>query len=435
MLQVRTVEAGGAPAQALRQDFLDLQKAQNDLAAARATLTDEHPIVKNLIAQVAELKTKIPVAATQLSTTLRARALDDSTRIAGVGVNLQKIPERTIEEERLRRVRDLDAGLFATLQSRSAEAQLALDSSAPDLTVVDTAIAPLDPVKTNTSIFLIGGVFGGLGLAIALALGLDMIDGRLRYPEQASEELGLPIAGTVPRIPKGGVDQRSPEQMFQLVESFRSLPMSVMHASGPTVSIAISSPSPGEGKSLISANLAMSFADAGLRTILVDGDTRRGTLHEMFGIALSPGLTDFLSGRASTPDVVRPTDNDRLSVIPCGVRQRRSPELLTSPRLAMLVEELRGSYDVVIFDTPPLAAGIDGYSIAAAAGSLLVVLRVGETERRMAAAKMRMFERLPVEIVGTVLNGIEFQGEYEYYGYVGGYEAQDEPGTSVAQVP
>ncbi|HEX3866100.1 MAG TPA: CpsD/CapB family tyrosine-protein kinase, partial [Gemmatimonadaceae bacterium] len=159
------------------------------------------------------------------------------------------------------------------------------------------------------------------------------------------------------------------------------------------------------------------------------------TLHEMFGLTLSPGLTDYLSGRAATRDIVRPTDNDKLTVIPCGIRQRRSPELLTSPRLASLVEELKEAYDVVIFDTPPLAAGIDGYSIAAAAGRLLLVLRVGETERRMAAAKMRMFERLPVEIVGAVLNGIDFQGEYEYYGYVGGYEAQDEPGTTVASIP
>ena len=89
---------------------------------------------------------------------------------------------------------------------------------------------------------------------------------------------------------------------------------------------------------------------------------------------------------------------------------------------------------MVIFDTPPLAAGIDGYSIATAAGSLLVVLRVGQTMRRMASEKLRMFERLPVNVVGAVLNGIQMHGEYGYYGYVAGYEARDEKASSSTEV-
>jgi Mrp family chromosome partitioning ATPase len=101
-----------------------------------------------------------------------------------------------------------------------------------------------------------------------------------------------------------------------------------------------------------------------------------------------------------------------------------------------MVKTLRASFPVVIFDTPPLAAGIDGYSIAAATGSLLVVLRVGKTNRRMAAEKLRMFERLPVDVIGAVLNGIELEDSYRYYGYVPGYEAHDEtPDTALAELP
>ena len=229
---------------------------------------------------------------------------------------------------------------------------------------------------------------GGVGAALALAILLDSMDGRLRYPEQATDELGLPIAGTVPRFPKAGVNQDSPEQMFQLVESFRTLRMSVVSANGDgPISIAVSSPAPAEGKSLISANLAMSFADAGLRTVLVDGDTRRGALHEMFEMPSAPGLTDYLIGGVALAEIARPTTHEALTVITCGTRRRRSPELLTSPQLVALVAQLRANYDVVIFDTPPLAAGIDGYSIATATGSLLVVLRVGQTVRRLAAEK------------------------------------------------
>ena len=102
--------------------------------------------------------------------------------------------------------------------------------------------------------------------------------------------------------------------------------------------------------------------------------------------------------------------------------------------LKNLVKDLRSRFDVVIFDTPPLAAGIDGYAVASAAGSLLVVLRVGQTERRMAAAKLLLVRRLPINIMGAVLNAVPPSGEYEYYGYVGSYAAADEQLTAGQQV-
>jgi capsular exopolysaccharide synthesis family protein len=413
----------------LRTAIAEFHTAENNLAQQRTALTDEHPAVQAIVAQMTSLrKAKIPGYANDLLTSLKMRAADDSVRIAAAGENLQKIPERTIEEERLTRIRDVNAGLAGQLQTRLSEAQLAEASASPDVTVLDSAIAPLQPTKDTAPKLILGAVGGGIGLALVLAILLDRLDGRLRYPEQATDDLGLPIAGTVPRFPKGGVSQDSPDQMFQLVESFRSLRMSVMQAN-PTqgaVSVAVSSPSPNEGKSLIAANLAMSFADAGLRTILVDGDTRRGALHDLFGVSNSPGLTDLLAGTTTTTEAIQQTPHDSLFVLPCGKRRRRSPELLTSVRLPQLVAELRSSFDVVIFDTPPLAAGIDGYSIATATGSLLVVLRVGSTARRMAGEKLRLFERLPVEIVGAVLNGIDFSAGYGYYGYVPGYEAVEE---------
>jgi Mrp family chromosome partitioning ATPase len=108
-------------------------------------------------------------------------------------------------------------------------------------------------------------------------------------------------------------------------------------------------------------------------------------------------------------------------MVPAGGRNPRSPELLASSSLTGFVAELRGSFDVLIFDTPPFAAGIDAYALAAAAGKLLVVLRVGKTERRMAAAKLTVVDRLPVEVLGAVLNGVGEDGEYQYYGYATGY--------------
>jgi capsular exopolysaccharide synthesis family protein len=237
----------------------------------------------------------------------------------------------------------------------------------------------------------------------------------------------MPIAAAIPRFPKGGVSARSPEQVAHLVESFRTLRMHVRHACEPPITLAISSPSPGDGKSFVAANLAMSFADAGFNTVLVDGDTRRGMVHEVFGLGMGSGLTEYLSGRVNFSQVIHMTTHDRLSLVPCGSRQPHSPELLTSAALPRLVAELKNRYDVVVFDTPPLAAGVDAYAIATALNNLLVVLRIGKTERRMAAAKLLLVDRLPISVLGAVLNGVNLKGEFDYYGYASGYGFSDMP--------
>jgi len=428
LLQVRSIASGTAVGQDLRTAMTDLRAAEASLAAARVGYTDEHPVVRALSAQVRTLRhDRVPQLARALLASLRTRAADDSARIAGASVNLQQIPQRTIEEERRRRLRDIASTLYTNLQNRFSEARLAEASASPDVRVLDSAIAPLAPTKNTTPGIILISVLGGVGAAVGLAILLDKVDPRLRYLSQVSGDLGLPIVGTVPTLPKGGVNVNSPEQSFQFIESFRSLRMNVMHAStAPSVALAISSPSPGEGKSLVAANLAMSFAEAGFNTILVDGDTRRGSLQEMFDCPAAPGLTDYLSGVTTLDAVIRSTGESSLKVMPCGTRMRRSPELLTTARLPQLVGALRDRFDVVIFDTPPLAAGVDGYSIAASTGSLLVVLRVGQTRRRMASEKLRLVERLPIDLIGAVLNGIRPDGEYAYYSYTAGYEAHDE---------
>ena len=408
--------------QALRQEFARLYETQAKLVAARQAYTDDFPLVRDLITSLNVLQTQtIPQLAKQLLTQLQQRLGEYDNRISGASEELKAIPSRTIEEMRLRRAVSVAEGLYTSLKSSAAAANLAAASTQPDMNVLDTAVAPLAPIKSPTSRMLLVAVMGGFGAAIGLALLLDMTDRRLRYPDQATDDLGLVIAGAVPKIPKGGLDNRSPEQLSQLVESFRSLRMHVTQ-SGQPLSIAVSSPQPGDGKSLVSANLAMSFAEAGFRTVLVDGDTRRGALQEMFGVPKSPGLTEYLLGLAQFSEVVYATPHTHLSLLPAGKRDTRSPELLASASLVELVAKLRTSFDVLVFDTPPLAAGIDAYALSTAAGKLLLILRIGKTERRLAAAKLAVVDRLPIELLGAVLNDVALDGEYQYYGYASGYE-------------
>jgi tyrosine-protein kinase Etk/Wzc len=183
----------------------------------------------------------------------------------------------------------------------------------------------------------------------------------------------------------------------------------------------------GDGKSFITSNLALAFADARYRTLLIDGDIRRGALHRVMGASRKPGLTDFLAGEAPADAITQRTAYPELSFIGCGARRRSGPELLSSAAMARFIAGLRGSYDVILIDSSPLAAGIDPYALATLTGNLLMVLRTGVTDRQMAEAKLDVLGRLPIRILGSVINDVRPGADYANYAYyMAGYELEEE---------
>jgi tyrosine-protein kinase Etk/Wzc len=200
----------------------------------------------------------------------------------------------------------------------------------------------------------------------------------------------------------------------------------------------ITSPGAGEGKSFVASNLALAFADAGHRTLLIDGDVRRGELHRLLDARRKPGLTDFLQGSVSRDDLIQSTRFAGLSFIGGGTRMHSAPELLSSPAFSQLLLSLRSAYDVILVDSPPLGAGVDPFVLGTATGSLLLVMRTGVTDRELAEAKLDILDRLPVRVLGAILNDVQPGGAYRYYGYqyyVEGYETREEAEDQVSPAP
>jgi len=361
---------------------------------------------------------------------------DLSTRIAGASRELQNIPSRTIEEMRLRRDVAVSENLYTTLQARYAEAKLAEAGAVPDVRVLDSAVVPLIPNSNTGPRLLFIVVAASMGFAVMVALLLDRLDRTFRYPEQATRELGLDIVGFVPTMRDRGKRGPDPLDAAQLVESFRSMRLHLQHLAQPDqpVLVTISSAGASEGKSLVASNLALAFADAGHRTLLIDGDVRRGGLHATFDVPQRPGLTEYLQGKAPLAQVVRPvaSTSGSLAVLPRGTAIRRGPELLASQAFTRLVAELRPAYDAIIVDSAPLGAGMDAFALGATTGQMLIVLRAGVTDRRLASAKLKVLDRLPVAIAGAVLNDVKAEGAYRYYSYLPGYDEAEEPDAVLA---
>jgi capsular exopolysaccharide synthesis family protein len=257
---------------------------------------------------------------------------------------------------------------------------------------------------------------------------LDVTDKRVRYADQVSAGLGLTILGVIPEIRRAKGEQPSAEEAAQVIEAFRTVRLNLAHTIGQDrVALTVSSPSPGDGKSLVASNLALSFAESGYRTLLIDGDARRGELHRTFGVERRPGLLDYLVGELALDGLLRTTTHPQLQLITSGSRKRNAPELLGTARMRELVETMRERFDVVIVDSPPMGAGIDPFVLGTITGNLMLVLRAGATERDLAEAKLQIVDQLPIRLIGAVLNDVRASmNDYKYYSYSYGYGAVDE---------
>jgi len=425
------------------QSSPELSGALQQLAAEEAGLrtdlfvyTEDHRLIRDRKERIRTLRTQtIPQLAQALAGELAIQESAIEEQLGTASRELQQIPTRTITEQRLTREKNSAEVLFQKLQDNYELTKFALASTLPDVRLLDAAVPPQRPSRNTAPQIWFLGLAGSLAAGVLLALVLDRLDRRVRYPDQVTRDLGLTILGAIPAIRKVKVGKRDADEASQVVEAFRTIRLNLAHsygAAGPVL-LTISSPGPGDGKSLVSANLALSFAEAGYKTLLLDGDIRRGELHRMFGLNRQPGLLDFLTQEATLDEVLKPTTHRGLTVLPCGTRRHRGPEMLGSPPMTELMAEVKSRFNAIVVDSPPLGAGIDPFVLGTATGHMLLVLRSGETDRQMAEAKLRLMDRLPIRMLGAVLNDIQTQsGAYRYYSYVYGYTADDEV---VGQLP
>jgi tyrosine-protein kinase Etk/Wzc len=407
----------------------ELTTKQAGLRALRYRYTDATPAVQRATTEIDSLVHRtIPRLAAALIGELTAREQTLQGRVQAAGGELRQIPTRAIEEARLRREVTIDENLYTTLQQRYEEARLADASSIPDVRVLDHAMAPEQPIKNARLRVMVLGLLGGVGLGLAGAVLLDRMDPRVQYPDQVTRDMGLPILGALPHLNRRG-NGGAVEAPTQVIEALREIRLNLVHAygtAGPVI-VTISSAGSGDGKSFVSSNLALTFADGGHRTLLIDGDLRRGMLHRLLKTARKPGLTDFLVGSTSRDAIIQATAYPGLSFIGSGTRGHTAPELLGTPALVQLLAGLRPSYGVILIDSPPLGAGVDPYVLGTVSGNLLLVIRTGTTDRGLMHAKLEVLERLPVRILGAVLNDVP-RGAlyYRYYAYLSGYSTETE---------
>lgn len=404
-------------------------KELTDKEAERRSLlyqyTENYPAVQKVEQDIATLKRQtIPQALQDLVDQLRSRIAAIDGQVQAQARELQQIPTRTIEEARRRREADMAEKLHNDLLVRLKQAQLAASTNLPNLQVVDRASPPGRPARNDGPRYFLMASVAGMGLGVAGVLLFGHLDRRVRYPEQVSTSLGLPILGMVPQV-KGG-SASSGTEVMEVLESFRAIRAQLARR-GPSRNavVLVTSPAPRDGKSLVAANLAISYATAGQRTLLIDGDTRRGNAEQLFGLSASPGLTDYLHGRALLSEIEHATEVENLSFIGHGRLRGFDPELLDSPAMDELLEGARQRFDAVVIDGPPLIAGVDPMLLGELSDKVLMVVRTGATDQDLALSKLQEAGRFDFPVVGAVLNAVPptapyYSSYYRYYPNVEG---------------
>lgn len=406
----------------------EFRRTESEYRTLLQTYTPEHREVRRVGDRLADLATRtIPGLTAQLIDRLEGRIAQLDREIESQEGDLQQIPPRTMEENRLTREFQLAEQVLTSLQQTHKEAQVTEGSTEANIRVLNPASAYPTGTRGFSMILIAFAVSLGCGLG-GVILWDRFFERRVQYADQVEEDLGLPVLAVVPnmRALQSGSDRynggATSEVAWTTIESFRALRILLLQGNQiqlPAV-LAVTSPAPGDGKSMVSANLAMAFAaDPNRPTVLIDGDMRRGRLNQAFNLPASPGLSDYLRGDAGLEYILVETGVGSVHFIPRGRAADDAPELLDGDHLPRLLDQLKKRFKVVIVDTPPLTAGVDGMLIGARSSGVIAVLRARRTDLDLARAKFSSYARaLGVPIIGAVLNDVRSEGPYsDYHGY------------------
>jgi capsular exopolysaccharide synthesis family protein len=315
------------------------------------------------------------------------------------------------------------------MQSIGVEKEINPDSVA----LLDKATPAIPAHGSLVKAYIIAVVLGLLA-SLGVLLLVDRLDDRPASFTDLQDMFDEPVLGQIPyEAPRpgerGGLALlHADDDRHAFLEAYRNLRSSLLYMATqgqrPRV-LVVTSAIPGDGKSMTTANLAITMALAGSRVLLVDADLRKGLLHRRFGVEGSTGLTEVLTGRVPTAQAIVTTTTSNLFLLPRGDTARNPGEMFLKSSTRDLIKELAAQFDYVIFDTAPVMAADDVTSLAPHVEGVLFVIRAGFTSGRVARAALDLLYQREVAVLGLVFNGVQSDaGEYYYYRYKDYYAAR-----------
>jgi tyrosine-protein kinase Etk/Wzc len=392
----------------LQTQLLALQQKRRELSSQ---FTASHPSIQVIDAQIATL----------------------NKEIAGISNQVKLLPN--VEQELLRLTRDVkvNSELYINLLNSAQQLRLVREGKVGNVRVVDQAVTQQNPVAPKRPLIValsaILGLFGG----VALAFVRNAMHAGIKDSAEIEAHTGLNVFATVPHSPAQSqlyqdITNKVPGQHLLAVlkaedpgiESLRSLRTALQFAllDARNNVVLFSGPTPGIGKSFVSANFAAVLGAGGKRVLLIDADLRKGYINQYFGLSRGPGLSELVSGSKNFDQVVQRNVVPLVDLIPTGALPPNPGELLLSPRASQLIEKLSAQYDLIIIDTPPVLAVSDTQVLAPVAGTVFLVAKANVTALGEIHESVKRLQQSGVTVKGVVFNDFKVdKRRYGGYGY------------------
>lgn len=440
---------GVVAASVLQTEFNQLQQQQSVLSTG---YSKTHPQVIENRSKIAEIRNRTRGLLTEFVKSTTTDNYKQSSKIQEITSRMRGLPVQQLQLAELERKAQVASEIHSSVLAKYNQAKISDAVEVPDVFIMDYAIEPEPQSDLKNLMKLFGiGIVVILGLAFGPPVLYDMIDKTARTQSELIKLLpytfleALPViepegekkksskrkrqeAGDTTRVrkidPKLVTASYTPDFTNEIFRSLRSKIMLRMHDFDKK-KLMVTSYSMNEGKSLLSANLAITMAQQKLKTILIDGDIRRGVQHNTFVLKKKPGLADFLFSEdpvtaESVSSLIQATHVPNLSIITSGPNVPNPTELLGLPRFSAMLDYLSTQFDVILFDTPPLGVSVDAAIVSKFFNGVVLTVKAGATNVIAFNKKLKEFPDLQKQVVGMVLNMSVLDSSiknYKYYSY------------------
>lgn len=419
----------------------DLSVKQSVLAGLLTRYKPKHPAVDQALQEIESLKSSLLDKSREVYKKIQYEsriAENKASRLREIQQEREQqqlsLQEARIEYDLLERKAELSKDLYQIVMSEQKKTEISQSYKSNNISIVDYAVPPASPSKPKKSLILLMGVVGGLAAGIGLAFFINFLDDSIKTQEDIENLLRLQFLGYIPNIKTNSLVERDLQSHLHpqstAAESFRTLrtAVSLMPKSEQYSVISLTSTIPSEGKSLVASNLAIVLAQTGMRTVLVDADLRRPSVHKAFQLHSPIGLAAYLKREVEDiTEIIHKSEVPDLDIVCCGGIPGSPSELIGSSRMTQFISELRERYDRVIIDCPPVSAVSDPLVIAARTDGVIFVNKFNRIRREHAKRTVQRIQDSGVRILGAVLNDIDFEGKdsyyYSYYYYQNRYYA------------
>jgi tyrosine-protein kinase Etk/Wzc len=399
-----------------------------------------HSVFKQNEARFETLFKKIENVALEHVGKLEGNVTKLDSNISSERGNLARLPYKQRQLSELIIDQGVKKSVYETVLTRYNKAKIDSKVEVGDVFILDRA--PVPPEQGRFSLILTKSLLGiamGLGLGIGLAIVREFFDKTVQTPEDLETRLKLPVIGSIPvihsesEVPDNIRDLKGKRDTKLITldysptlesESYRDIRTKLlfMNENRQLSSFLITSLRPGEGKSLTASNLAVTFAQQKISTLLIDGDLRRGVLHNVYGNKKKPGLGDFLISKATVDYenlsmLIQKTIIPNLYLVTAGTPIPNPTEMLGSERMMNVMSVLKSRFGMVILDTAPFQATSDAAILSSVVGGILIVVRAEHTNIELLNRKLREYHNIEESILGLVLNMVKVDAQKERYQY------------------